>query len=61
MPYGVVEMWNDRRRLGLPFFEIPANEGTLTGSDMEKYIQASEWKMVRNGIIIHNVCGIRQH
>ncbi len=44
VPYGVVEMWNDRRRLGLPFFEIPANEGTLTGSDMEKYIQASEWK-----------------
>ena len=43
VPYGVVEMWNDRRRLGLPFFEIPANETTLTGSDMESFIKASEW------------------
>lgn len=44
VPYGVVEMWNDRRRLGLPFFEIPANEGVLTGSDMEKYISnPADW------------------
>ena len=36
-----VRFFNNRLgfRLGLPFFEIPANEGTLTGSDMEKYIQ----------------------
>ena len=33
-PYGVVEMWNDRRRLGLPFFEVPGAETVLTGSDM---------------------------
>ena len=34
-PYGVVEMWNDRRRLGLPFFEVPGAENVLTGSDMD--------------------------
>ena len=34
-PYGVVEMWNDRRRLGLPFFEVPGAETVLTGSDMD--------------------------
>ena len=28
-------MWNDHRRLGLPFFDIPNNETVLTGSDME--------------------------
>ena len=35
-PYGALEMWNDHRRLGLPFFDMPANESTLTGTDMEK-------------------------
>lgn len=35
VPYGVVEMWNDRRRLGLPFFEVPGAETVLTGSDMD--------------------------
>ena len=35
-PYGALEMWNDHRRLGLPFFDMPANESILTGSDMEK-------------------------
>ena len=44
VPYGVVEMWNDRRRLGLPFFEIAANEGTLTGSDMESFYTTEDWK-----------------
>lgn len=44
VPYGAVEMWNDRRRLGLPFFEIAANEGTLTGSDMESYYTTNDWK-----------------
>lgn len=34
-PYGALEMWNDHRRLGLPFFDIPNNETVLTGSDME--------------------------
>ena len=32
-PYLVLEMWSDFRRLGLPFFEIPANESSMTGSD----------------------------
>lgn len=36
-PYLPLEMWSDQRRLGLPFFEIPANETTFTGSDMEPY------------------------
>ncbi len=30
-PYLVLEMWSDFRRLGLPFFEIPANESSMTG------------------------------
>lgn len=34
-PYGALEMWNDHRRLGLPFFDIPANETIFVGSDME--------------------------
>ena len=34
-PYGALEMWNDHRRLGLPFFDMPANESVFTGSDME--------------------------
>lgn len=34
-PYVVVEQWNDRRRLGLPFFEVPGSESTLTGSDFD--------------------------
>lgn len=34
-PYGVLEMWNDRRRLGLPWFDLPNNETTFVGADME--------------------------
>ena len=34
-PYGVLEMWNDRRRLGLPWFDIPNNDMNMTGADME--------------------------
>ena len=34
-PYGALEMWTDHRRLGLPFFDIPANEAIFTGADME--------------------------
>jgi hypothetical protein len=34
-PYCALEMWNDRRRLGLPWFDMPNNETTLVGTDME--------------------------
>ena len=43
-PYGALEMWNDHRRLGLPFFDIPANEATLTGTDMELSWNPSTYK-----------------
>ena len=58
-PYLVLEMWSDFRRLGLPFFEIPANESSMT------WIQT--WLMLgililgktdRSGNFIHNVCDI---
>ena len=35
-PYGTLEMWNDRRRLGLPWFDLPNNETSFVGADMEK-------------------------
>lgn len=50
-PYLVLEMWSDHRRLGLPFFDIPANESTFTGSDMEaywstsSYLEGQTWKL----------------
>ncbi|HJC93945.1 MAG TPA: SusD/RagB family nutrient-binding outer membrane lipoprotein [Candidatus Phocaeicola excrementigallinarum] len=34
MPYLVLEVWNDFRRLGLPFFDLTGNESVMTGSDM---------------------------
>ena len=34
-PYGTLEMWNDRRRLGLPWFDLPNNETIFVGTDME--------------------------
>ena len=34
-PYGTLEMWNDRRRLGLPWFEVSNNETVFVGADME--------------------------
>ena len=43
-PYGALEMWNDHRRLGLPFFDMVANESILTGSDMEKTWSPSLYK-----------------
>lgn len=44
MPYGAVEMWNDHRRLGLPFWEIPGNDSnTLTGSDMDGMYTQESW------------------
>ena len=43
-PYLVLEMWSDFRRLGLPFFEIPANESSMTGSDMVNVWNPNYWK-----------------
>lgn len=43
-PYLVLEMWSDFRRLGLPFFEIPANENSMTGSDMVNVWNPNSWK-----------------
>ena len=34
-PYCTLEMWNDRRRLGLPWFDLPNNETSFVGADME--------------------------
>lgn len=50
-PYLALEMWSDHRRLGLPFFDIPANESTFTGSDMSEYwttssyLEGQTWKL----------------
>ncbi len=43
-PYLVLEMWSDFRRLGLPFFEIPTNESSMTGSDMVNAWNPNSWK-----------------
>lgn len=43
-PYQVLEMWSDFRRLGLPFFEIPANEGSMTDSDMVNVWTPTSWQ-----------------
>ena len=43
-PYLILEMWSDFRRLGLPFFEIPANESSMTGSDMVNVWNPNSWK-----------------
>ena len=43
-PYLVLEMWSDFRRLGLPFFEIRANESSMTGSDMVIAWNPNSWK-----------------
>lgn len=37
MPYLVLEAWADHRRLGLPFFDMTANESVMTGSDMTEW------------------------
>ncbi len=57
-PYLVLEMWSDFRRLGLPFFEIPANESSMTGSDMVNAGILILGKTDRNGNFIHSVCDI---
>lgn len=43
-PYGALEMWNDHRRLGLPFFDMPANESIFVGSDMESTWTPNSYK-----------------
>jgi len=43
-PYLVLEMWSDFRRLGLPFFDIPASESSMTGSDMVNVWNPNSWK-----------------
>lgn len=49
-PYLALECWSDYRRLSLPFFNMIANEKTLTGSDMintwtpEAYLQGQKWQ-----------------
>ena len=57
-PYLVLEMWSDFRRLGLPFFEIPANESSMTGSDRLMLGILILGKTDRSGNFIHNVCDI---
>lgn len=38
MPYMALEAWSDHRRLGLPFFDMTANEAeSMTGSDMKDW------------------------
>lgn len=43
-PYCTLEIWNDHRRLGLPWFDMPANETTMTGTDMETTWTTSLWQ-----------------
>lgn len=43
-PYGTLEMWNDRRRLGLPWFDIPNNETSFVGADMENTWTSTTYK-----------------
>ena len=43
-PYGTLEMWNDRRRLGLPWFEVPNNETSFVGADMENTWTPNSYK-----------------
>ena len=47
-PYGTLEMWNDRRRLGLPWFDIPNNETSFVGADMENTWTANTYKEGQN-------------
>ena len=43
-PYCTLEMWNDHRRLGLPWFDMPANEMTMAGTDMQNTWNPSLWQ-----------------
>ena len=47
-PYGVLEMWNDRRRLGLPWFDLPNNETSFVGADMENTWTPNTYKEGQN-------------
>lgn len=45
MPYVVQEVWSDHRRLGLPFFDLPANTATvMTGSDLTDW-RNNSWEV----------------
>lgn len=49
LPYLALECWSDYRRLGLPFFDMPANTTIMTGSDMtewrpDSYKSGQSWK-----------------
>jgi hypothetical protein len=37
-------MWNDRRRLGLPWFEVSNNETSFVGADMENTWTPNSYK-----------------
>jgi len=43
-PYCSLEMWNDHRRLGLPWFDMPNNETVMLGSDMETTWSSTIWQ-----------------
>lgn len=44
-PYQCIEIWNDRRRLGLPFFEVmPIEIDALSGSDKNGLITSQDYK-----------------
>lgn len=47
MPYLVQEAWSDHRRLGLPFFDMTANESVMTGSDMSDW-RPNSWESGQN-------------
>ena len=47
-PYGVLEIWNDRRRLGLPWFDLPNNETSFVGADMENTWTPNTYKEGQN-------------
>lgn len=45
MPYLVLECWSDYRRLGLPFFDMIANENVLSGDyDVKAYWTPTSWE-----------------
>ena len=43
-PYGTLEMWHAGRRVGLPWFEIPNNETSFVGADMENTWTPNSYK-----------------
>ena len=47
LPYLVQECWSDYRRVGLPFFDIPANERIMTATDMTEW-RPTSWESGQN-------------